>query len=75
MISPSQRTHLLGKNISEKNPLAAGNTKKNIQYIEYYGMESQQLDCSKRPIAGSRRLITNCTKVPGVLTKLYEIEK
>lgn len=48
---------------------------KVLQYIEYYGMGSQHLDCRRTAYVGSRKASVLCEKIPYKFSKLYPIER
>lgn len=44
------------------------------EYIQMYGMETQNLTCTRQARTGSRRVRLNCMKMEGT-TPLYELEE
>lgn len=44
------------------------------QYIEHYGMVTQNVSCSRRPEAGSRKIESRCVKVDGKAYPIYPVE-
>ena len=44
------------------------------QYVEKYGMATQNVSCSRQPVAGSRRAETNCIKIDGKVSPIYPVE-
>lgn len=47
---------------------------KVAQYVERYGMTAQNVSCSRRPVAGSRRVESNCIKSDGKASPIYPVE-
>ncbi len=47
---------------------------KVLQHIEYYGMESQHLDCRRTAYVGSRKAVL-CEKIPNKFSKPYPIQR
>jgi hypothetical protein len=47
---------------------------KVAQYVGRYGMTAQNVSCSRRPVAGSRRMESNCIKADGKASPIYPVE-
>lgn len=44
------------------------------KYVEQYGMATQNVSCSRQPVAGSRRAETNCIKIDGKVSPIFPVE-
>jgi TPR repeat protein len=47
---------------------------KVAQYVEQYGMATQNVSCSRQPVAGSRRMESNCIKIDGKTSPIFPVE-
>jgi TPR repeat protein len=48
---------------------------KVAQYVEQYGMETQNVSCSRRPEAGSRKVESRCIKADTKISPLFPVER